>query len=54
MERMVRLAKHLGSPPSIDPTLGIKRVLVKRFPFSVYSGHRVGYSIVLAATSWRT
>jgi hypothetical protein len=36
MERMVRLAKHLGSPPGIDPTLGIKRVFVKRFPFSVY------------------
>jgi len=35
-ERMVRLAKHLGSPPGIDPTLGIKRVFVKRFPFSVY------------------
>jgi hypothetical protein len=36
MERMVQLAKHLGSPPGIDPTLGIKRVFVKRFPFSVY------------------
>lgn len=32
MERMVRLAKYLGSPPGIDPTLGIKRVFVKRFP----------------------
>jgi len=36
MERMVRIAKHLGSPPAIDPTLGIKRAFVKRFPFSVY------------------
>lgn len=36
MERMVRLAKHLGSPPGIDPTLGIKRVFVKRFPLSAY------------------
>jgi toxin ParE1/3/4 len=36
MERLVRLAPHLGSPPGIDPTLGIKRVFVKRFPFSIY------------------
>jgi len=36
MERLVRLAKHLGSPLGIDPTLGIKRVFVKRFPFSIY------------------
>src|SRR5262245_65754448 len=36
MERVVRLAKHLGSPPGIDPTLGVKRVFVKRFPFSIY------------------
>jgi serine/threonine protein kinase HipA of HipAB toxin-antitoxin module len=26
MERLVRLAKHLSSPPGIDPTLGIKRI----------------------------
>ncbi len=36
MERLVRLASHLGSPPGIDPSLGVKRVFVKRFPFSVY------------------
>ena len=36
MERLVRLAPHLGSPPGIEPTLGIKRVFVKRFPFSIY------------------
>lgn len=36
IERVVRLAKYLGSPPGIDPTLGIKRVFVKRFPFSIY------------------
>jgi hypothetical protein len=24
MERLARLAPHLGSPPGIDPTLGIK------------------------------
>jgi hypothetical protein len=36
MERRIWLAEHLGSPPGIDPTLGIKRVFVKRFPFSVH------------------
>jgi len=36
MERLVWLARHLGSPPSIDPALGVKRIFVKRFPFSVY------------------
>ena len=36
MERLVRVAPHLGSPPGIDSTLGVKRVFVKRFPFSVY------------------
>jgi len=36
MERLVRIAQHLGSPPGIDPALGVKRVFVKRFPFSVY------------------
>ena len=36
MERLVRLASHLGSPPGIDPTLEVKRVFVKRFPFSIY------------------
>jgi toxin ParE1/3/4 len=34
--RMIRLAPHLGSPPGIEPTLGIKRIFVKRFPFSIY------------------
>ncbi len=36
LERLVRLASHLGSPPGIDPTLGVKRVFMKRFPFAVY------------------
>ncbi len=36
MERLVSLAPHLGSPPGIDPALGIKRVFVKQFPFSLY------------------
>jgi hypothetical protein len=36
MDRVIRLARHLGSPPGIDPALGIKRVFVKRFPFSIY------------------
>jgi toxin ParE1/3/4 len=36
MDRVVRLARHLGSPPGIDPALGVKRVFVKRFPFSIY------------------
>jgi len=36
MERLVRLARHLGSSPGIDPTLGIKRVFVKRCPLLVY------------------
>jgi hypothetical protein len=34
--RLVRMTRHLGSPPGIDPTLGIRRVFVKRFPFSLY------------------
>ena len=36
MERLVRMAHHLGSPPGIDPTLGVRRVFVQRFPFSLY------------------
>ena len=36
LERLVRLAKHLGAPPGVDPALGVKRVFMKRFPFSVY------------------
>jgi plasmid stabilization system protein ParE len=36
IERLVRLAPHLGPPPGIDSLLGVKRVFVKRFPFSVY------------------
>ena len=36
LERLVRLAPHLGSPPGIDPALGVRRVFMKRFPFSVY------------------
>jgi len=36
LDRMVRLSRHLGTPPLVDPGLGIKRVFVERFPFSVY------------------
>lgn len=34
--RVVRYAPHLGSPPGVDPALGVKRVFMKRFPYSVY------------------
>ena len=36
LDRMVRLSRHLGTPPLVDPGLGIKRVFVERFPFSIY------------------
>jgi hypothetical protein len=36
LDRLVRYAHHLGAAPGIDPTLGVKRVFVKRFPYSVY------------------
>jgi toxin ParE1/3/4 len=36
IERLVKLAPHLGTAPGIDSALGIKRVFVKRFPFSLY------------------
>jgi toxin ParE1/3/4 len=36
LERVVRYSPHLGSPPGIDAALGIKRVFMKRFPYSVY------------------
>ena len=36
LERLVRLAPHLGAPPGIDLALGVRRVFMKRFPFSVY------------------
>ena len=36
LDRMVRLSRHLGTSPLVDPGLGIKRVFVERFPFSVY------------------
>jgi len=32
MEHLVRLAKHLGSPPGIDPILGIKARLCEALP----------------------
>jgi hypothetical protein len=37
MERLVRLAQHLGPAPGVDPALSVKRVFVKRFPFSLSS-----------------
>jgi toxin ParE1/3/4 len=36
LDRMVRLSRHLGTPPLVEPGRGIKRVFVERFPFSVY------------------
>ena len=36
IERLVRLAPHLGAPPGLDRTFGVKRVFMKRFPYSVY------------------
>jgi len=33
---VVRYAQHLGTPPGVDPALGVKRVFMKRFPYSVY------------------
>ncbi len=36
MARLVRMASHLGSPPGTDPSLGVRRVFVQRFPFSLY------------------
>ena len=36
LERVARYASHLGSPTGVDPALGVNRVFMKRFPFSVY------------------
>ena len=36
VDRLVRLARHLGTPPGIDPSLGVERMFMKRFPYSVY------------------
>jgi toxin ParE1/3/4 len=36
LERVLRYAAHLGPPPGIDPALGVKRVFMKRFPYSLY------------------
>lgn len=36
LERLVRLAPHLGAAPGIDPALGVRRVFVTRFPYSLY------------------
>jgi toxin ParE1/3/4 len=36
LARVVRHAHRLGSPPGIDPSLGVKRVFVKRFPYTVF------------------
>jgi hypothetical protein len=35
---VVRYAHHLGSPPGIDPTLGVKRVFMRRFVLGVLRG----------------
>lgn len=32
LERLVRLAPHLGSPPGIDPTSGVKRIFIEALP----------------------
>ena len=34
--RLVRLAPHVAVLQRFDATLGVKRVFVKRFPFSIY------------------
>jgi plasmid stabilization system protein ParE len=34
--RVARLALHLGALPGIDPSLNVRRVFMKRFPFSLY------------------
>ena len=36
VEQVVRYASHLGSPPGIDPTLGVRREFFKRFPYSLF------------------
>ena len=36
IERLRRLAPHLGAAPGTDPSLHIRRVFVKRFPYSIY------------------
>jgi hypothetical protein len=30
LTRLVRMARHLGSPPGADPSLGVRRVFVER------------------------
>ena len=34
--RVVRYAPHIGGAPGIDATLGVKRIFMKRFPYSVF------------------
>ena len=36
LERVVRYASHLAPPPGVDPALGVKRVFMRTFPYSVY------------------
>jgi toxin ParE1/3/4 len=36
LDRVVRYASHLAPPPGVDPALGVKRVFMKRFPYSLY------------------
>lgn len=36
IEQVVHYAPHLGSPPGIDPALGVRRVSFKRFPYSLF------------------
>ena len=36
IDRLVRYAPHIGTPPGIDGSLGVKRIFMKRFPFSVF------------------
>jgi plasmid stabilization system protein ParE len=36
IDRVARYAHHLGPAPSSDPSLGVKRVFMKRFPYAVY------------------
>ena len=35
IEHVARYAPHLGTPPGVDPALGLRRVFFTRFPYSL-------------------
>jgi hypothetical protein len=51
MDRVVRLARHLGSSPGIDPALGVKRVFVKRCRFTTGGASRRAAKAMTRATA---